>query len=323
MSLSNLTHLWVEVRPFSDLAALLPDHVTVSHWASPDDDPVESALPAQAILASSRIQYDGDFLDRLPNLRIIARTGIGYDNVDLDAATQRNVVVTNAPDGPTQSTAEHTVTLLLAVAKRLKEADANLAQGNWGPRSDLTSTEVAGKTLGLIGLGRIGRKVAQMCSAGLGMRVIAHDPFVSDEQARELGVALCELDSLLAQSDFVSVHVPSTPETYHLMNAERIAHMKDGAHLLNLARGPLVDPAALLDAVDSGKLAGAGLDVFEPEPPPADSPLRRHPRILVTPHTAAITADSRVRLERMAVERVLQLFRGERPQDVVNPAVLD
>lgn len=324
MSLSDLTHVWCEVPPLSDVQSTLPDHVTLVHRADQSEAPFDSAQPAQAILASSLIRYDGDFMDQLPNLRIIARTGIGIDNLDLDAATERGIVCCHTPDGPTESTAEHTVAMLLGMAKRLKQGNANLAAGQWGPRSGpLIGVEVQGKTLGLVGLGRIGRRVAQICRLGLGMTVIAHDPYVTAEQAAEAGVTLADLDTVVAQADFLSVHVPATPETYHLINQERIAQMKDGAYLLNLARGPLVDAAALLDAVDSGKLAGAGIDVFEPEPPSVDSRLRNHPHIIATPHVAGVTVEGRTRMEQMAVERVLAFFRGERPENVVNPAVFD
>src|SRR4030095_496467 len=161
-------------------------------------------------------------------------------------------------------------------------------------------------------------RVAQICRLGLEMQVMAFDPFVMPAQAAELGVTWAELDDVVAQADFLSVHVPASPQTYHLIDRKRIARMKNGAYLLNMARGPLVDPEALLEAVDSGKLGGAGLDVFEPEPPPRDSRLRNHPMILATPHTAGLTEEGRSRIEYMAVERVLTFFRGERPSDVVN-----
>lgn len=212
--------------------------------------------------------------------------------------------------------------MLLALAKRLKQGNDNLAAGQWGPRKEpLIGIEVTGKTLGLVGLGRIGRRVAHICRNGLAMRILAYDPFVTPEQADALGVTLTDLDTVISQADFVSVHVPATTETYHLINRARIAQMKDGAYVLNLARGPLVDEEALLAAVDSGKLAGAGLDVFDPEPVPLTSRLRNHPMIIATPHSASLTVEGRIRIETMAVERLLAYFNGERPQDMVNPEV--
>jgi phosphoglycerate dehydrogenase-like enzyme len=212
--------------------------------------------------------------------------------------------------------------MLLALAKRLKQGNDNLAAGKWGPRSGmLIGTEVQGKTLGLVGLGRIGRRVAQICRLGLEMRVIGYDPYVTATQVADLGIEVMSLDEVVTQADFLSVHVPATPETHHLIDQRRLAQMKQGAYVLNMARGPLVDAEALLEALDSGKLLGAGLDVFDPEPLPVVSRLRNHPNIVATPHIAGVTQEGRTRMEHMAVDRVLAFFRGERPADLVNPEV--
>lgn len=324
MALSDLTHIWSEIQPLSDVQELLPNNVQLTYRTDQSDSAVESAQSAQGILASSLLQYNGDLFDQLPNLRMLCRTGIGIDNLDLDAATERGIVCCHTPDGPTQSTAEHATALLLGIMRRLKQGNHNLADGKWGPRAGvLIGNEVDGKTLGLIGLGRIGRRMAQICGNGLGMRVIGHDPYVTPEDAAQFGIEFVELDRVIAEADVVSVHAPSTPETYHLINAERIAQMKDGAYLINVARGPLVDPAALLDAMDSGKLAGAGIDVFEPEPPELGSRIRTHPNIIATPHIAGVTKESRTRMEKMATERILAFFQGDRPENVVNPAVFE
>jgi len=160
-------------------------------------------------------------------------------------------------------------------------------------------------------------RVYSICRLAFDMKIIAYDPYIQPEQAAEWGVTLADLDNVIAQADFLSLHIPATPETRGLMNHERIAQMKDGAYLLNMARGPLIEPGALLAALDSGKLAGAGLDVFDPEPPAIDSPLRDHPNIIATPHTASLTLDGRLRMERMAIERLLAFFRGEEPADRV------
>jgi D-3-phosphoglycerate dehydrogenase / 2-oxoglutarate reductase len=321
MALSDLTHVWVEAPFISGSLKGLPPHVQVVIADGTGKPPADA--PFQGVFASSILQYTGAVMDQLPHVRIIARTGIGYDNVDLDAATARGILVTNTPDGPTESTAEHTVAMLLALAKRLKQGNDNLAAGKWGPRAGmLIGVEVRGKTLGLVGLGRIGKRVAQICRHGLEMEVIAYDPYVSAEQGAAIGVTMTDLESVVRQADFLSVHVPNTPATYHLINRESIGRMKTGAYVLNLARGPLVDAEALLEAVDSGKLAGAGVDVFEPEPVALDSRLRNHPNIIATPHIAGLTAEGRQRMEEMAVARVLAYFRGETPQDVVNREVL-
>ena len=185
----------------------------------------------------------------------------------------------------------------------------------------LVGTEVRGKTLGLVGLGRIGRRVAEICRLAFGMRVLAYDPFIADETMAAIDVTPAALSTLLAEADFLSLHVPATPGTVPLLDEQRIAAMKAGSYLLNMARGPLVDEAALLAALDCGHLAGAGLDVFEVEPPALDSPLRNHPNVIATPHVASLTLDGRRRMEEMAMDRLLAFFRGERPADIVNPAV--
>jgi D-3-phosphoglycerate dehydrogenase len=318
---TKLTHVWVEVPFLSDELSNFPAGVEVYIGQLGKVD-LEKVLPAQVALASSGVRYNADLFQKLPNLRMVQRTGIGVDNVNLEDATAHGVVVCNTPDGPTESTAEHTVAMLLNLAKRIKQGNDNLAAGAFGPRSGpLLGMEVQGKTLGLIGLGRIGRRVAQICGKGLEMRVVAYDPYITAEQAEQMGVILADLNSVISQSDFVSLHVPVTPETYRLMDAEHLAQMKQGAYLINCARGPLVDPQALVAAVDSGHLAGAGIDVFDPEPPSVDDPLRSHPLIVATPHSATVTTEGRIKIEQMAVARVLAFFRGERPADVVNPAV--
>jgi D-3-phosphoglycerate dehydrogenase len=300
---------------------LLPTEVRV-HVGQLGVFELEHLYPAQAILASSVVRYQAELFRQLPNLLLVQRTGIGVDNVNLDDATAHGIVVCNTPDGPTESTAEHTVAMLLNLAKRIKQGNDNLAAGKFGPRSGpLMGVEVQGKTLGLVGLGRIGRRVAHMCCNGFEMRVLAYDPYITSEQAAQIGVELADLDTVVSQADFLSLHVPSTPETYRLMDEKRLAQMKRGAYLLNIARGPLVDPVALVAAVDSGHLGGAGIDVFDPEPPEVGDVLRNHPLILATPHSAGVTVEGRERIETMAVDRLLTFFRGERPADVVNPAV--
>ena len=321
MNISELTHVWSEAPQLSDALSAFPRSVT--RLVADPSDPVASARPAQAILAASFIRYNDDLFDQLPNLRILVRTGIGIENVDLDAATRHRVVFCNTPDGPTESTAEHTVALMLAVAKQVKAGIEQLAAGEFAPRGLPLGAELMGKTLGLVGLGRIGGRVAHICGRGFGMQVLAFDPYISAERAAQLGVELADLDSVISGADFLSLHAPATPETRHLMNAARFAQMKEGAILLNLARGPLVDPDALLDALDNGQIRGAGMDVFDPEPPPVSSRLRTHPKIVATPHSATTTIEGRERIERMAVAAVLDFFNGRQPKDICNPAVLE
>ena len=241
--------------------------------------------------------WDADRFARFPNLRVVSRAGIGYDNVDCGAASAAGVVVCNGPDSPTVSTAEHTVALMLALTKELP-------------------SKTKGATLGLVGLGRIARRVAVVGQA-LGMQVIACDPFL--DVSPVLGVRLALLDEVIAQAHVLSLHVPSTPETRHLVNDGSLAAMRPGAYLINCARGPLIDHDALLRALDAGQLAGAGLDVTDPEPLPVGHPLLGRDDVIVTPHIASSTAVGRRRLYEHAFENALAVLDG-RPASVVNPA---
>ena len=224
MNPTELTHVWSEAPQLSDALSKFPK--TVTRLIADAADPVGSARPAQAILAASALRYNDDVFDRLPNLRILVRTGIGIDNVDLDAATRHHVVFCNTPDGPTESTAEHTVALMLAVAKQVKPGMEQLAAGDFAPRAVPMGTELMGKTLGLVGLGRVGGRVAGICGRGFDMRVLAFDPYITAERAAEIGVEQADLDTVIGSADFLSLHAPSTPETRHLMNADRFAQMK-------------------------------------------------------------------------------------------------
>ncbi len=282
------------------------------------------ASAADAILLRGTTTITGEVLDRIgPRLRIIARTGIGIDRIDLAAATQRGILVVNTPDGPTESTAEHAIALLLNLCKQVMVGDRMLRlQRSFPLYADLPQgLETVGTVLGLVGLGRIGSRVATIAKA-LGMRVLAYDPFVTAERATALGVeTVPSLAELLQQAQVVSLHCPALPETYHIINAETLGLMPRGSYLINVARGTLIDPDALLDALRSGQLAGAGLDVFEPEPPPPDHPLFSLPNTICTPHIGSYTSASVERMQVMACQEIAQALRGERPQNLVNSAV--
>ncbi len=287
------------------------------------DDPLCGLAGANAIVAGARRIYDGDLMDRYPEVKAICRTGIGIDNVVVPDATARGVAVCHTPDGPTLSTAETAITLILTVVKQIKRVSRAFAEQ---PGKDYLSgyqgMEVFGRTLGLIGLGRIGSRVARLAVA-LGMRVVAYDPYVTDEKAAETGVERVDrIEAVLARSDVVSIHAPLTEETRHLMNAERFDQMKQGAFFVNVSRGGLVDEQALFAALDRGSLTGAALDVFDPEPPSADNPLLQRDDVIVTPHIAGVSVASRERMWRMAVSMALQIWNGEKPDHVVNPEVL-
>ena len=224
-------------------------------------------------------------------LRVVGRAGVGVDNVDVETATRRGVIVMNAPGGNTVSTAEHAFSLLLCAARKLPQADAMVRSGKWS-RKEFQGVELYNKSLGIIGMGRIGSELSRRAIA-FGMRVLAFDPYLSATRARSLQVELVdELDDLLREADFITLHTPLTPETHHLLNAERFAKMKRGVRIINCARGGLIDEAALAECLTSGHVAGAALDVFEKEPLPDDSPLRGLPNLVLTPHLGASTAEA-------------------------------
>ena len=270
---------------------------------------------AHALLVRSDTQVTGELIGLAPALRVIGRAGIGVDNIDLATATRRGIAVLNAPGANTVSAAEHTLALLLSLVRRVPWAAQSMRAGAWD-RKTFGGVELRGKTLGVVGLGRIGAHVASVARA-LGMRVCAHDPYLPEQRARDMGVELVALDDLLSQADAVTLHLPLTAETRHLLDATRLGRMKRGALLVNTARGELVDEAALLAAVTEGHLGGAALDVFATEPLPADSPLRASDRLLLTPHLAASTKEAQ---DRAALE-ICQAVLGALAQGDVGGAV--
>ncbi len=255
------------------------------------DGAFEEALArAHGLVVRSATKVRDEMLAKAPNLRVIGRAGVGVDNIDLDAATARGVAVMNAPAGNTVSAAELTLALILSMARRVAEADASVRRGEW-KRSKFQGVELRGRTLGLVGAGRIGGTVAQRCKA-FGMRVLAYDPYLTDDRAEELGVERAELDDVIASADILSLHVPLTDATRNLIDADALKRMKKGAFLVNVARGGVVDEAALAQSLHDGHLAGAALDVYENEPLEEGSPLRSAPNIVLTPHLGASTAEA-------------------------------
>ena len=242
-------------------------------------------------------------------LEVIGRAGAGVDTIDVDAATERGVVVMNTPGGNTTAVAEHTLALLLALARRVPAADAALKAGRW-EKSRLQGIELLGKTLGIVGLGRIGGEVARR-AAGFRMEVIAYDPYLTREAAERLGVASVELDELLARADFITIHTPLGADTRHLLGEDELARVKLGVRIVNCARGGIVDEAALARAIEAGRVAGAALDVFEQEPPPPDHPLIRLPQVVVTPHLGAATDEAQTAVALAIAEQMADaLLRG-------------
>jgi D-3-phosphoglycerate dehydrogenase len=242
-----------------------------------------------ALIVRSRTRVSASVIEAASRLKVIGRAGAGVDNIDVDAATRRGILVMNTPGGNSISVAEHTFGLMLCLMRHIVAADASLKRGEW-EKKRFIGNELRGKTLGLIGLGKIGQEVARRARA-FGMQVLAHDPFISERVARDFEVALVELDELYARSDIISLHATLTKATRGMIGQNAIARMKDGVILINCARGELVEEKALLEGLNSGKIAGAGLDVFAPEPP-THLELVRHPRVVATPHVAASTVEA-------------------------------
>jgi len=287
----------------------------------PTADPDATLPEADAVVACGG-QYNGAFMDRAPGLLVVSRRGVGYDNVDVPAASARDIAVCITPDAPTISTAEHALALILSAAKSLKKAERSLHRE---PRGDLyqlqNGLELYESRLGLVGFGRIGRHVARVALA-LGMHVTAFDPHVSPGVVSAAGVEpVATLEELLRQAHVVSLHLPLSPATRRLIRAETLAQMKPGAILVNASRGGLVDEAALLAALESGHLAGAGLDVTDPEPPSLDNPLLHRDDVIITPHIGSATTAGKRRILHGAVLHAVQVLRGEQPAGLVNPEV--
>ena len=273
---------------------------------------------AQVIFAGGE-PYTADVIAELRDVQIVARVGIGYDAVDLDAATERGVLVTNTPEGPTTSTAEHTVALVMAVTHELTASAARLRAGTGDYIGQQRSMELSGQTLGLLGLGRIGRAVSAMAQA-IGMTVIATDPAVVDSDVAD--IEMVDVADLFARSDVLSLHAPATLATTGLIDADAFAAMKPGSVLVNCARGPIVNTDDLVAALESGHLMGAGLDVTDPEPLDPAHPLLHMDNVIVTPHIASSTVAGRRRMDEMAIEQVSMALRHETPTHLLNPAVL-
>ncbi len=295
---------------------VLGDAVEIRHVDGADRAALLPALAdAAAVMIRSATQIDAEALAAAPQLEVVARAGIGLDNVDVAAATARGVMVVNAPTSNIVSAAEHAVALLLAAARQIPAADASLRRGAWS-RSQFMGVEVTDKTVGVVGLGRIGVLVAQRLAA-FGTTLIAYDPYIQPGRAAQLGVRLVSLEELLRESDFITVHLPKTPETLGLIGAEELATTKRGVIIVNAARGGLVDEAALADALRSGQVGAAGLDVYVREPT-TDSPLFELPNTVVTPHLGASTSEAQDKAGTAVAHSVRLALQGEFVPDAVN-----
>jgi len=292
------------------------DGVAVVVMGTPTPEELLALIPDfEAIIVRSPTRVSAEVIEAGKRLKFIGRAGVGVDNIDVAAATRRGIVVINSPRSNTVSTAEHTLALMLALAREVPRAHATVVAGKW-ERESFRGVELAGKTLGVVGLGRVGREVALRARA-FQMRVVACDPFVAAAQALEIGVELMKLPDVIGQSDWITMHVPLGMDTRGLIGAREIAAMKDGVVIVNCSRGGVVDEAALLAAMDAGKVRAVALDVFEQEPP-RDGPLLRHPRSVFTPHLGAATVDAQRRVATDVAESIgLALTTGE-IRDAVN-----
>jgi glyoxylate reductase len=303
--------------------APLREAATIKQWPEelpPTPEELETLLQdCDGAVTLLTDHIDGPLLDRLPNLRVVSNFAVGFDNIDVPAATERGVLVCNTPDVLTNATADATWSLLLAAARRIPEAQEYVREGHWktwGPLL-LLGQEVSGATIGIVGLGRIGKEVAKR-ARGFGMRILANDSYEDAAFAEEFGVSYVPLDQLLEESDFVTLHVALTPETEHLIGAAQLHRMKPTAILVNASRGPVVVTDALVEALQSGEILAAALDVTDPEPLPAEHPLVNMPNCIVVPHTASGTVQTRDRMADLAAHNLLAGLRGERPPASVN-----
>jgi D-3-phosphoglycerate dehydrogenase len=290
----------------------------INYTGKISQDKLKELIPsADAIVIRSGVKITADVFEVAKNLKAIARAGVGVDNVDLAAATAHNVVVMNTPGGNTIATTELTFGLMLALARFIPQGDATLKAGKW-ERKNMVGVELRGKTLGIVGFGRIGQAVAKRAIA-FEMKVVAYDPFVPAEVASNISASLVDLDTLYAQSDFITLHSVITDDTKYMINAQNIAKMKDGVRIINAARGALIHDADLAEALKSGKVAGAAVDVYEVEPPPADHPLLNAPNVIDTPHLGASTTDAQITVAIEAAELIRDFLLKGVSQNVCNP----
>jgi D-3-phosphoglycerate dehydrogenase / 2-oxoglutarate reductase len=286
----------------------------------PADELISIIGGYQGLVVRSETKVTRPVIEAAKLLQVVGRAGVGVDNIDLEAATERGVIVVNAPQGNTIAATEHTVALLMSLARHIPQADASLRAGKWA-RKEYVGTELRGKRLGIVGLGKIGVEVARRALA-LEMDVVGYDPFVPDERAQALGVVPVDFETLITTSHFITVHVPLSATNTGLIGTEQFAKMKDGVRLINVARGGIIDEAALAAAVKSGKVAGAAIDVFTDEPIKADNPLLGDPRIITTPHLGASTSEAQERVAIDVAEQIVDIFSGRPARYAVNAPML-
>jgi len=280
-------------------------------------------IPLEADAALVRIyRVDAERMEAAPNLRVVAKHGVGLDNIDIPSASARHIAVLWTPEANAEGVAQHAIALMLALTNKIKEADAGVRTGRFDERMAWGSIEISERTLGIIGLGRIGRRTAHKAALGLGMNVLAYDPYVDRIAYDGPAVFVDELDELLRRADVVTLHVPLTDETRHIIDGQSIAHMRPESYLINTARGAAVDEKVLAEALSAGRLAGAAIDVFAQEPPDPAHPLQSAPNALLTPHVAGLSDRALIRVATEAAKGILDVLQGRHPCSPVNPEIL-
>jgi len=299
----------------------LKQEVNVLTPYTASEDELMALLPdVHGILLAMGIKMTSEVIDRCTSLEIIGRHGAGYDIVDVEAAHKKGIVVTNTPYGPTESTAEHAFLLMMAAARHLSVVDRALRNGDFQIRERVVGWELKDKSVGIIGFGRIGKRFGEMCRGAFDMTVYVYDPVIEASEIESWGaVYMSDLFEMARQVDFISVHCPLVPQTHHLINTDVLSAMKSNGILVNAARGPIVDEQALYEALKEKKIAAAGLDVFNQEPPEPDNPLFELDNIVITPHLASFTDEGRKRMGVTAAEDILRVLRGEPPKYPVKP----
>jgi D-3-phosphoglycerate dehydrogenase len=309
----DFADLSIERDGLSDVA----DVVELTSGVGTDPEDAHETLAEADAVINLRSDLDADAVDALGDCRVIARYGIGVDNIDVEAASERGIPVTNVPDYCLEEVSVHALTLFLALARGLKSYDADVAAGGWDRGVAAPVHRLSTQTVGVVGYGAIGRAVGERAAA-LGADVVASDPFLSETDVADDPADLLDFEDVLARSDVVTVHSPLTPETRDLFDADAFERMAEDAYFVNVARGPIVDADALVSALDDGAIAGAGLDVFPAEPPAADDPLRDHPKVLTTPHVAWYSEEANEERRRTVTDIVRTVLEGGDPRNVVN-----
>ena len=306
-----------------DAIALLSQELEVRMPYKASREEIMTLLPdVHATILCAGMRMDAEAIAAATSLEVLGRHGAGLDIVDIPAATARGIPVVFTPLGPTESTAEHAFMLMMAVARKLSYLDRAVRAGNFHVRDQVVGTELKGKKVGVVGFGHIGQRFADMCRCALQMEIHAYDPFIDAQKIRDWGATAEEsVVEMAAKVDFLSLHIPSTKESHHIVDAAVLEALGPAAFLINCARGPVVDEQALVKALQANKIAGAALDVYDPEPPQADNPLFALDNVVLTPHLASFTDDGRRRMGLMAAEGVLSVLRGEKPQYLANPEV--